>query len=364
MKISIQPFEPEHEPAVAAFNRRMRTGKAPSTFLLPERAKPPVRVGGITVTHHVAVDDTGEVRGGVMCMEHPAIVGGTIRPTINIQAPLSEGIIDPAFMLVGPQLIKHVTRTCPHVFVVGMGGAANPLPRLLKALGWTLHTVPFYFRILHAGRCVRQLAPLRTSRARRLAAAVAAASGGAALGAAVVHRSAPEAKRTAAAFEAQPVTDWNGSDAIWNTFAPQLKFGVLRTAATLPFFYERAGSPQAWWLMRNGRPEGWFGLLVAKMSGNPYFGDLAVATLTDCVGTPDAVRAAPLLAARAALEKGADLVITNQQHRLVREACANAGWRSSASNFLVATSRALSAEYDVDTSYVTRRDGDGLTNLR
>jgi hypothetical protein len=312
----------------------------------------------------VAVDDTGEVRGGVMCMEHPAIVGGTVRPTVNIQAPLSEGIIDPAFMLVGPQLIKHVTRNCPHVFVVGMGGAENPLPRLLKALGWTLHTVPFFFRILHAGRCARELAPLRTSRVRRLAARLAAASGGATVGAAIVHRSTPGTMRTAAAFETQPITDWSGADAIWDTFVPQLKFGVLRTAATLPFFYERTGSPRAWWLMRDGKPEGWFGLLVTQMSRNQYFGDLAVATLTDCVGTPDAVRAAPLLAARAALERGADLVITNQQHRLLRDACADAGWRSSGSNFLVATSRALSAEYDADASYLTRRDGDGLTNLR
>ena len=198
MTIAVHPFERAHEPAVAAFNARMREARAPSAFLLPERAKPPVRSGSVRVTHHVALDAHETVRGGIMLVEHPALVAGQTESVVNIQSPLSEGIIDPAFTFVGPQLIKYALRQSPHAFVVGMGGAGNPLPRLLKAMGWTIQTIPFYFRMLDAARCVRNIAPLRTTLALRLGARIAAATGIATPGAMIVHRPSNEARRAAA----------------------------------------------------------------------------------------------------------------------------------------------------------------------
>lgn len=248
---------------------------------------------------------------------------------------------------------------------VGMGSATHPLPRLLRAMGWTVRAVPFYFRMLRASYCVRHLAPLRSTAIRRLAGAVAAASGAAAVGAAVMHRVSASAQRAAAGWEATPISRWTAAaDGAWEAFGRHVTFGVLRTAATLPYFYSfDARSPRAWWISRGGAIEGWFGLLIAPMTGNSYFGDLVVATLTDCVGTPEAVRAGVLLAADEAKASGADLLITNQQHRLLAESCRAAGWRAAPSNFLTATSRALSEACDVETTYVTRRDGDGLTHL-
>lgn len=365
MTIAVSPFEHAHEPAAAAFNARMREGLAPSTFLLPERAKPPVQNGSVTVTHHVALDQDGAVRGGIMLLEHPALTAGKIERVVNIQAPLSEGIIDPAFTFVGPQLIKHALRQSPYAFVVGMGGAGNPLPRLLKAMGWTINTVPFYFRMLDASRCVRNLAPLRNTSIKRLGGAIAAATGAAAAGAMLAHRASKASTDAAAEFEAMPVEGWSSSaDDAWDAFKGHLGFAVLRTTGTLPFFYPFSGAgPKAWWLTRRGRVEGWFGLLIAPMANNPYFGNLTVATLTDCVGSAQAVRAGVALAAARARAAGADLVITNQQHRQLQAACIEAGWRAAPSNYLLATSRALSAVLTPETAYVTRRDGDGLTNL-
>lgn len=365
MRIAVHPFEHAHEPAAAAFNARMRDRRAPSAFLLPERAKSPVRNGSVTVTHHVAVDEHDVVRGGIMLMEHPALLAGATERVVNIQAPLSEGIIDPAFMLVGPQLIKHALRQSPYAFVVGMGGASHPLPRLLKAMGWTLHSVPFYFRMLDAPRCVRNIAPLRNTSAKRLAGVIAAATGAATLGAMVMHRTSRGARQAAAAFEAAPVDRWSSSaDDVWNAFKGEVGFGVLRTTDTLPFLYPfDTVTPKVWWLTRGGRIEGWFGLLITAMTNNPYFGDLVVATLTDCVGSPQAIRAGVAIAAAHARSGGADLLITNQQHRLLQKSCVEAGWRQGPSNYLIATSRALSAVLTPETAYVTRRDGDGLTNL-
>jgi hypothetical protein len=99
------------------------------------------------------------------------------------------------------------------------------------------------------------------------------------------------------------------------------------------------------------------------MSGNPYFGNLRVATLTDCVGSAEAVRSGCMLAIQQAKRLGADLLITNQAYARVQEACLGAGWRPGRSNFLLATSKGLSKDLDPELVYVTRRDGDGLVNL-
>ncbi len=365
MRISVEQFQPPHEDAAAAFNHRMQSASAPSAFLLATRARPPFQDGRVTVTHYVAVDEAGHVRGGMICQAHPAVVGDRVHEVVNIQAPLSEGIIDPAFTFVAPQLIKHALRLTPYAFVVGMGNAANPLPRLLKAMGWTIHAVPFYFRLLRGSRCARHLAPLRNTPAKRLAATAAAMIGAAALAPSLAHRETATAKQVATRYQLAPVDRWSTfADAAWNAFAGGLSFGVLRTSDTLPFFYSfDARSPRAWTVAREGVVEGWFGMKLSPMSNNEYFGDLVVATLTDCVGTPDAVRAGVVLAADAARQSGADLLITNQQHQSLQDACGAAGWRQGPSNFLLASSRALAGASQPNSLHITRRDGDGLINL-
>jgi hypothetical protein len=363
VKIAVEQFAAGHEDAVAAFNTRMERAHAP--FLLPARAKPALTKGAVTIAHYVAVDETGQVRGGMKCQTHPARLGDADEQTVNIQAPLSEGIVNPAFTMVGPQLVKYAQRLSPHAFAVGMGKVTHPFAQLLKAMGWMVLPVPFYFRLLRGARCAKHLAPLRSSPARRLAADLAAMTGVANFAPAFAHRAASAAVKSSARFRATPVEKWpQAADAIWHAFATTISFGVLRTTGTLPFFYDGGPrSPRVWALERDGAAEGWFGLLVASMSGNEYFGDLVVATLTDCIGTPEAIRAGVILAAQTARERGADLVITNQQHRLLREACVAAGWRQAPSNYLFAASRSLTNRLQVDTLYFTRRDGDGLLHL-
>ncbi|HXE81306.1 MAG TPA: hypothetical protein VNK41_11175 [Vicinamibacterales bacterium] len=364
MRIAIERFSADHEPAAAAFNRRLREGRAPTDFVLPERATA-MAVGSAALTHYVAVDEGGELRGGVLCQEHPAIAGGRLQPVVNIQSPISEGIIDRRFAFVAPQLIRHVTRLNPLAFAVGMGSAEAPIARLLRASGWRLHTVPFFFRLIHPARCLRELRPLRRTKARRLAAAAASATGVASLGSAVVHRVSRAARREAHGFDLEPVSGWSAwADAAWQAFVAACSFGVCRTSGVLPFLY-RDGGPdlRAWRLTREGVVEGWFGLAIARQADSPYFGGLTVATLTDCIGTPAAVRAGLVLAVEQAQASGADLVITNQLHKHLQEACAAAGWRRGPSNYVLAVSPALAGSFDAATAYVTRRDGDGLTHL-
>ena len=365
MKISVEVYSARHEPAASAFNRRMRQANAPTDFLLEECSALPQVRPGVTVTRWVAVDEEGHVRGGVMSWDHPGIVGAAVRRVINLQSPLSEGIIDRDYNLVGWHIVKSFLRQTPYVYAVGMGSEDRPFPRMLKAMGWTVRAVPFYFRTIRPARCVRELGPLRKSAWKRVAGTVAAATGAASIGAAVFHRATAPARQAAGQYAAEAVTSWGEWAAgVWSRFAPGVTFGVLRNPETLSFFYPlHDDSLRVWRLKRGDRVEGWFALAIAAMRDSAYFGNLRVATLTDCIGSPDAMRSGCMLAVDEARRLGADLLIANQAHQALQDACIGAGWRRGPSNFLLATSKVLTRELKPESSYVTRRDGDGLVHL-
>lgn len=367
MKLSVEPFNFQHEVSIAAFNARMRAGNAPTAFLLPERSASPGDnpMHEVSATQYVAVDADSNVRGGVLCWEHPVVAGAEVQKVINLQAPLSEGIVDPQYVFVAPQLIKSVLRRTPYVYVVGMGSESNPLPRVLKVMGWTVRTVPFFFRLLRVGRCFQDLSLFRSSPFKRMVGRIAAGTGAASFAAAVLHRATGGAQKLYRAYTAERITEWGDwADTIWNSFSQNISFGVVRNRRVLPFFYPLAGmGPIAWRLVRDGVAEGWFGLIVSRMNNNAYFGNLNVATLTDCVGSAEAIQSGAMHAVEQAKALGADLLITNQQHQLLRDACTAAGFRSGPSNYLVGMSKKLAEAVNEPTVYVTRRDGDGLVNL-
>jgi hypothetical protein len=194
---------------------------------------------------------------------------------------------------------------------------------------------------------------------------MAAATGVASIGAAVLHRAAGPARRAAAEYAAEEITSWGHWAAdVWSAFAPGVSFSALRDQETLPFYYPfDDGRLKVWQLKRGAAVEGWFAIAISTMHANAYFGNLRVATLTDCVGSPNAIRSGCMLAVKEASRLDADLLITNQAYRALQEDCRGAGWRPGPSNFLLATSKALTKEFDPECVYVSRRDGDGLINL-
>jgi hypothetical protein len=365
VKISVEVYSARHEPAASAFNRRMREANAPTDFLLDESSALPQVRPGVTVTRWVAVDEEGHVRGGVMSWDHPGLVGDAVRRVINLQSPLSEGIIDRDYILVGWHIVRSFLRQTPYVYAVGMGSQDRPLPRMLKAMGWTVRPVPFYFRMIRPARCVRELGPLRESAWKRVAGAVAAATGAASIGAAVLHRATAPARQAVGRYTAEAVNSWGEWAAgVWSAFAPGVSFSVLRNPETLSFFYPlHDSSLKVWRLKRGDVVEGWFALAISTMRASPYFGNLRVATLTDCIGLPDAMRSGCMLAVEEARRLDADLLIANQAYQALQDACIGAGWRRGPSNFLLATSKALTQELKPESVYVTRRDGDGLVHL-
>ncbi len=394
MAIDIVPFTAEWEPAVVRFNRRMRDSKAPSAFDLPERAKAP-KSGVVFSRNFIAVEGS-EVRGGIIVLEHPAFInnalqdGGSARreTVINLQSPLSEGIIDSKYAMVSIQLIRFALKRCPYAYVVGMGSAENPLPRLLKASGWTVRPVPFFFRILRAARCLKQLKPLQRKPALKFAAMVGAYTGTGALALSVVQRprnstsgyrsekvsspgspdhgadqSTDQGTNRGAARDAEHGTGLRMDDALWSAVEQRLSFGVVRDSSTLPEYLSARIERHR--VYRGNECTGWFSMMISSMENHSYFGNLRVATLVDMV-VRDPVDMGPtaMLAVECARAAACDLVVTNQLQLQAQEALRGAGFLRFSSNYFLASSKRLSAVMDDATSFVTRQDGDGLVNLR
>src|SRR5262249_29455243 len=90
--------------------------------------------------------------------------------------PSSEGSASRWHGAVALQLLHHALRRCPLLFSLGTGVARNPYPRFLRAMGWTLDRVPFYFRVVRPAAFFRSFQPLRRTRPGRALLDAAAAS--------------------------------------------------------------------------------------------------------------------------------------------------------------------------------------------
>ena len=359
MALSIIPYTAEFEAAVERFNRRMSEGGAAADFGIPAHAPISGSAELVQAVPHLAVDEEQEVRGGVIMLEHPGWVNGKTETVLNLQSPLSEGIIDPKYAMTAVQLIRFAVKRTPFVYVVGMGGDQNPLPRLLKASSWTVRPIPFFFRMLNVGRCLRELRPLQSSPFRSAVATLGAATGAGWVAGRILQRSS-----VSLADYTQQETGQAGSDedALWNQFRERCSFAIVRTSATLDLYCPKQAGRYR--VVRSGQTQAWFSLLISAMRDHKYFGNLKVATLMDVVAsTPVDTAAAIALAARHAASAGCELVVTNQIHKELQSAARAAGFLSYASNFLLATSKALTEATNDETVFVTRQDGDGLVNL-
>src|ERR1035437_285838 len=180
MAITIQPYRPEHEPAVEESNRRLQAAADPNLVFyktsapqwLPKLADHPlynenycVALAGIGRGPHapnnkrVFVPGQGEI--AVACYHHP----------------LSEGIVNRTYAAGGALMVRDALLRQPLLYALGMGGYDHPLPKMLKALGSSFALLPFFFKIVHPSRFLKEMQALRTSALRRLLMDIGAATG-------------------------------------------------------------------------------------------------------------------------------------------------------------------------------------------
>ncbi len=371
MAIQVVPYEAGHVAAVKEFNQRLRSAGAeqfPISETPPAETSELGRECGIGFQHFLAVDGTGAVRGGYFIRTQPFSIRGTIQTVGHYTAPLSEGVVDKRYAAVGPLLLSHALKTQPLLFAMGMGGLRNALPRMLKAMGWEVREVPFFFRVLRGSSFFRHLGPLHTSGVKSLAANVLAASGIGHAGMWMLHRIRTRAYLDRG-FQIALEDRFGGwADDIWHQARGEYSFSAVRDARTLQYTYPPAEGFRTIRLSQTGQARGWAELMHCQPRNVSFFGAMRVMALVDGVAPPSAIKSLILAAVEQARRENVDLIFSNQMHSDWTKGLQDCGFLPGPSNYLLALSKGLTKLLEplaesIGRIHFNRGDGDGRVNL-
>jgi hypothetical protein len=375
MLIEIVPYQAHHIPAAQAFNARLRAAGVDVAFgmraLLRETNAVPARLPGSGLFEESFLAVEGEaVRGGYTLQHQDFLLNGKVASIGLFRHPLSEGTTDRRYTLVAPRLLRHALKRQPLLHGVGIGGYDVVAARLLKTAGFAIGTVPFYFRVEHAGRFLREVRILRSSRLRRLASDVGAATG---IGAVAIglaqryrtRRSKPHRRVSSRAFRSFDA--W--VDAVWVASMGGIDFGAVRDHPVLAQLYDTPGNRFLKVVIEDaGEPCGWVVCLATQGHNHKAFGDLKVGSIVDCLVRPGYEGALIDAAVERLRQEDVDLIVTNQSLKTIGVALQGAGFLRGPSNFLLAASPMLAKrlpalESDLRRVHLNRGAGQTAANL-
>jgi hypothetical protein len=372
MAIVIQPYRPEHEPAVADFNQRLRQAGEDENMVFYRWAKPrwlPRTAESRIYNEFFVAVDGGIVRGGYALKSQEFFFpDGQIRSIGYYHHPLSEGIVNKAHAMVGALLLRDAIQRAPLLYCLGMGGYDRPLPQMLVRLGWAHCLVPFFFRIVNPSRFLRNMQTLRSSPLRQFLMDLAACSGAGWAGSKLFqgYRTlrAPRSSATECCEVASFEVSAESLQSLWEHARQTCSFTAVRDAEALRVIYPPEQTHLTRIVMkRNGSTIGW--AVVGERRKDAKYGNMRVGSVVDCFALPGELFSVVRGATQTLERQGFDLILSNQSHEAWREAFKAAGYLPGPSNFIFAASKKLAEllapfEEVRPRMHLTRADGDGL----
>lgn len=355
---------------MAEFNRRLQAGTHDPNLVFPKSAVPhwlPPQSGSpVWNDFFVAVEVSG-VRGAYALKREQLFIRG--KGTVNVACyhhSLAEGIVDRSYASVGALLARDALARQPLLYVLGMGGFDSPIARMIKALGFTLTLLPFYFRVVHPSKFLRQMQALRAQRWRAALMDLAGITGTGWLGikAAQAFRSRHRGTTDFLAEEVNEFSTW--TDDLWNQGKSSVTMAATRDSQTLRLLYppnQKALTRIR--VSRGNRVIGW--ATVGERRKDERFGAMRVGSVVDCWASPENAAAVVQAAAQALEKRGVDLIVSNQAHAVWCRSFEQSGFLKGPSNFVLALSKKLTElleplQENRPSFHVTRADGDGLPN--
>ena len=354
MPLEMLPYTADRTPAVQAFNARLEAYGIPADQRFPETPDPGWMPG---MELFLALDD-GVVRGGYILRRQIFSVSGETVHAAHYRLPLSEGLIDRRYAMLGLRMVRDALVRAPRLYCMGMGGEDKPLPQMLKRLGWRMSAVPFHFKVIHPARFLRNIRVLRTSAVRRLALDIAALTGAAWLGMKAVGMARKLPAQTVDV--ALGFAGW--ADDIWQQSRGAYALIAMRDARTLDELYP-VNDPR---FLRVRTRDGWALLLDTAMQDHKQFGGMRVGTMVDCLAAPASASSVVRAATSLLEQRGVDLIVANQSHAAWSRALLDAGFRAGPSNYLLALSPEFAkaaGDAAPDQFHFNRGDGDGPIHL-
>ena len=363
----VEPFSHSRVPALRAFNQRLAAARAGWRF--PEDPNPdwlPRLPRSEVYQELFLLVEDDDVRGAYVLKHQPVSFRGQVVRVGNLYMPLSEGIINRTYSLVGARLFSDALRRESLLFALGLGGAAAQVTGLVRALGWELHTVPFFFKVLHGPEFLKHIRYLRTNRIRKLLLDLAAASGMGWLAVSAARRLLTRRPRASEPLSAEVVErfeEW--ADELWHTCATGYSFVAVRTSEILNRLYPPGRPGLIRLCIRSGDQVIGYVVLQDEQSSlhAEFLGRMRVGTIVDNLSLPEHAEAVMWLAAQHLEQRGVDVIISNQSHPAWRSALHRAGFLEGPSRCVFAAAKLLAQEIRREDPYVrevhlTRGDGD------
>ena len=368
MALSLEVYERRHIPAALEFNKRLLSFGVDPGYLIAEQPGSFDPSLPISSESRVVVDGEN-IRGGYILQWRDFWIGGQLRRVCAIQTPISEGVVDRRYAAAGVQIIRHALSINPLLYAVGMGGVDRPLPRILKAFGFTVTAVPFEFRVNHPGRFLGNIEHLRTTALRRLVLDLTRFSGLGWLGERA-WQTFSSARYRDKSVRFEQVSSLDGiADEVWERSCGYYSFLAVRNASMLRLLFPSGDRRyQRIDVFRGGERIGWGIVLQKTMAANKYFGDMKIGVIADCLARPSDAPAIIQSAADYLAGTGVDMTLANFQHPAWMEGCRKAGFLRGPSNHAFTMSPKLSGLLPdpgqlQKSLHLTRSDSDGLVNL-
>jgi hypothetical protein len=370
LAIVIEPYQERHEAAVDDFNRRLQAGGADKDLVFYRWAKPrflPHSDGASLYNEYFVALEGGAVRGGYALKYQDFLCpDGNIRSLGYYHHPLSEGIVNKAYAVVGSLLLRDALQRSPLLYCLGMGGYGRPLPKMLVSLGWTHCLVPFYFKILNPSKFLREMQAIRTSRVRSLLMDIGAFSGAGSTALkfwnVFTRMRGPSFEHDFQAEVMEGFSDW--ADSLWEASQQLYSLTAIRDAGTLRLLYPAADRHfTRLRVKRNSQDLGW--TVVGEKREDPKYGSMRVGSIVDCCAIVSEERSVIRAATDSLRRQGFDLIVSNQRHQNWCRALEAEGFLNAQSNFIFAASKKLAGllqpfEDVQPRMHFTRADGDGL----
>jgi hypothetical protein len=368
MPTLIREMLPEDAESIREFNSRLE--KAGVIFAFPvDTSRLLQKDPGIDAPYQAVyvLSDGSAIRGGYTLKCEQIFAGGQMFPVGNYQLPLSEGIVDRKYAMVGVQLIKDALARQSRLYCLGMGSTARPLPRLLAKLGWTVSKVPFLFRIENAGNFTREIRWARRGAGLRLILDFVRNTGILAgiVGLARLRRRVFGA-RVPAGVAVTEVADLPEEidELFFNVCGDYGLMCDRRAAAVRKRLPVHDSKLLRIVLRRSGKVAGWVVISISQLLSHKQFGNMKLGCIVDGLAAPADVGLLVGEACRRLQEATCDLLVSNQTHPMWISALRRQGFFQGPSNFILALSPPLAAcKGTVSWAHFNRGDGDGPINL-
>lgn len=356
-------------PKVEAFNKRMAAaGETYHRLSLekPFRTMVHRQDSPITVEKLLCFDGE-EVRGGINIKRMKFRVNGGFEEVTYSCYPLSEGIINPAFGMVGLMIQMEMDQRYPLRYGLGMVRS-----RHLRR-GFTL-PVPFHFSVLRARPFLRNIAYLRSKKWLRILIDLAAVSGVGTISLRLFslfqhlrHRYPSVQNLTIEQFDC-----WGSwADDIWDKASHRYSLIGDRSRAALQTLYPEGHEHLIKLRFKSAdtkRLIGWAVITASRLKNHKYFGNMVLGAMVDMLAVPEDAYSVVSGALAAARQAKADVVIVNHSDHRWNDAFKRAGMLPWKTNLTLSLSSKLKERFNpiedyASRFYFTRGDGHGPTSL-